>query len=633
MYDNSAKVTKSIADAAMKVMMGESQQPEVLSEELKGDQHKIDKNKNKKIDAEDFKILRGEKKVEEQASKKKIDKFHTNLDKLVHKSFGHSSDEMKKEEVEQIDELSKKTLGSYAKRAAYDTVTKAIDYGSNMDQSGSQHKELSKINKRERGVQKAIDRLTKEEVELTESHFKVGDKVKCKTSGMKGEVVKLDKEHGDDDEKYYTVKREDGKEMKMAPEDMTKLNEEAEQLDELSKDTLKSYADKSFDSYAKHVGKSRDAEDKSQLSHFLGKHKKGQKLASKSLQHRDKADKRWAGYEKASDRLSKEEVEIEEGTKVQVAPGRTRNIGTHGRAQGSAFGGTDWDKEESEKEDKPKTRRKYGARQNYTRSTRVNESFTDMLEMYNEGGVKALLQNLRNTEIEIEEEATNDEFKAELDKAQAKSEGREKANVAQALVTASKRFDEEVELEEGIKNVYHKIMAKRSQNKADHAFDMGDEKEFAKNVDKAEYHRVKAGGKPTKINTDPNKKSLTYREEVEQIDELSKDTLDSYTKKAKADKKHAQSQWYLGDRDDEDYQQKLDKIYAKRSAGLNRVKSRMKKEETELEERELSSSEKETKEKYVKGMKKGLQGFKQRYGDRAKEVMYATATKMAKKED
>jgi hypothetical protein len=31
-------------------------------------------------------------------------------------------------------------------------------------------------------------------------------------------------------------------------------------------------------------------------------------------------------------------------------------------------------------------------------------------------------------------------------------------------------------------------------------------------------------------------------------------------------------------------------------------------------------------------MKKGLSGFKARYGERAKSVMYATATKMAKKD-
>jgi hypothetical protein len=55
---------------------------------------------------------------------------------------------------------------------------------------------------------------------LSESHFKVGDKVICKDSGMKGEVVKLDKPDGAEDEKYYTVEREDGKKMKYAPNEL-----------------------------------------------------------------------------------------------------------------------------------------------------------------------------------------------------------------------------------------------------------------------------------------------------------------------------------------------------------------------------------------------------------------------------
>ena len=59
----------------------------------------------------------------------------------------------------------------------------------------------------------------------------------------------------------------------------------------------------------------------------------------------------------------------------------------------------------------------------------------------------------------------------------------------------------------------------------------------------------------------------------------------------------------------------------------------MKKEEVEqMDERTLSSDETEKKEKYIKSMKKGLSGFKERYGDKAKSVMYATATKMAKKD-
>jgi hypothetical protein len=48
-------------------------------------------------------------------------------------------------------------------------------------------------------------------------------------------------------------------------------------------------------------------------------------------------------------------------------------------------------------------------------------------------------------------------------------------------------------------------------------------------------------------------------------------------------------------------------------------------------ERSLSKDEEKDKEKYVKGMKKAKGDFKKRYGKDAEAVMYATATKMAKK--
>jgi hypothetical protein len=54
--------------------------------------------------------------------------------------------------------------------------------------------------------------------------------------------------------------------------------------------------------------------------------------------------------------------------------------------------------------------------------------------------------------------------------------------------------------------------------------------------------------------------------------------------------------------------------------------------EIDLEERSMTEPEMKKKEEIVKSMKKGMQGFKDRYGDRAKEVIYATATKQAMKE-
>lgn len=86
-----------------------------------------------------------------------------------------------KEEVEQIDELSKKTLGSYIKKASTDQYLKgqAVQYHTNKaqtadgafaKQSKEKHydaadKALKKASNRDTGIGRAVDRMTKEEVE------------------------------------------------------------------------------------------------------------------------------------------------------------------------------------------------------------------------------------------------------------------------------------------------------------------------------------------------------------------------------------------------------------------------------------------------------------------------------------
>jgi len=70
------------------------------------------------------------------------------------------------------------------------------------------------------------------------------------------------------------------------------------------------------------------------------------------------------------------------------------------------------------------------------------------------------------------------------------------------------------------------------------------------------------------------------------------------------------------------------------TAAMDLAKKTTTKEEVDLdEERHMTGSEKEKREKIVKSMKKGLAGFKDRYGNRAKNVMYATATKQAMKHE
>ena len=51
-----------------------------------------------------------------------------------------------------------------------------------------------------------------------------------------------------------------------------------------------------------------------------------------------------------------------------------------------------------------------------------------------------------------------------------------------------------------------------------------------------------------------------------------------------------------------------------------------------MKERSLTKGEQKEKERIVKGMKKAKDSFKDRYGDDAKAVMYATATKLAKED-
>lgn len=53
----------------------------------------------------------------------------------------------------------------------------------------------------------------------------------------------------------------------------------------------------------------------------------------------------------------------------------------------------------------------------------------------------------------------------------------------------------------------------------------------------------------------------------------------------------------------------------------------------DMKEAKMSDADMAERERIVKGMKKNLAGFKARYGERAKEVMYATATKQAMKEE
>jgi len=73
------------------------------------------------------------------------------------------------EEFEQIDELSKGTLGSYIKKAKGEAIGAANAMGMTRQSTNVHQNAEKKMIKRASGVNKAVDRLTKEEVELEEA--------------------------------------------------------------------------------------------------------------------------------------------------------------------------------------------------------------------------------------------------------------------------------------------------------------------------------------------------------------------------------------------------------------------------------------------------------------------------------
>ena len=296
-FDN--QKTRNVADVVAKILAGESakQEPQMLGEELVGNQHKIDANKNKKIDAHDFKLLRAQKDKEKANSQK----------------FGKDV----KEEVE----------------------------------------------------------------ELAESHFKVGDEVICKASGMEGEVVKVDpKGEG----KYYTVKREDGKMIKYAPDELKKDEEE----DEDEKEEMKEAA-----------GASKSKEEKF--------HMNLDKLVHKTFGH-SPAEKK---------EKMKEETEIDEA----MFPGT--------KEYEKKFGQSPQQKLKKKGDTVPTSQ---GEMKKTEKGVVHTRRFSEMISAYQEQGLKYI------AELSVEEEASQEEYVKEVKKSQNKSEGKEKAEVAKASVQAVK---------------------------------------------------------------------------------------------------------------------------------------------------------------------------------------------------
>jgi len=122
----------------------------------------------------------------------------------------HKNGQPMKEEVEEIDELSKGTLGSYVKKASSDMAVKlrsgsefdnkasAIEkqtnrgnmnnYASGREAEKNRDKAYGGYLKRKRGITKAVDKLTKEEVEVTEADDAIAKQIAAKKDAMQKQI-------------------------------------------------------------------------------------------------------------------------------------------------------------------------------------------------------------------------------------------------------------------------------------------------------------------------------------------------------------------------------------------------------------------------------------------------------------
>lgn len=247
-----------------------------------------------------------------------------------------------------------------------------------------------------------------------------------------------------------------------------------------------------------------------------------------------------------------------------------------------------------------------------------NESFIEKLKSLKENNLK-FVADIFN------EDSDSEQFKKELETAQkvasTKKTKEQEANTAKGFVQAVKNVDDikEETLDEATptrKQVKQAIGIARDKRYAG-----GNMTGAVKTMDKIN----KGLAQHPKVADELRKQN----EETEQLDEVSRKHFQQVADLIKGhdsqDKRNELAKHHAG-------------IFAKQNPRFNHKifykaagADIMHKEE--VNERKMTDDEKDKAEDIVKGMKKNLKGFKDRYGADAKKVMYATANKNAMKGD
>jgi len=304
---------------------------QAVSEALKGGQKKLDKNHNGKLDSQDFKMLRKEEDeyIEEKltkgdpASKWIHDFVHSDNPKFAGKSAKERQKQalaayyakQRNEEVEQVDEVSLKTkINAYKAASSPDAD---YNYGSKVHaQADRLRSKIAAKHGEKAGTHADRAAYGKPSTPATRSAEKAKSDplTKASSSTNKMRITKSGVANKQDQKSNAAIIKS-----RLGKHGKSNLPEELEQVDDLSKATLGSYIKKAANDvasksaavgrYAERSNKEADHRKKTGDTSGYQQGRKDSKFADKMF---DKSWKRRQGIKKATDKLTKEDVQIDE---------------------------------------------------------------------------------------------------------------------------------------------------------------------------------------------------------------------------------------------------------------------------------------------------------------------------------
>lgn len=273
-----------------------------------------------------------------------------------HKGIETAVSKLTKEESEQIDELSKKTLGSYVKKAADSTRTNVRWAARTGDRDAEDI-----VDKRRKGIEKAADKLTKEEIEMIEAKMAgvadgsmEGEKHMCATKVFHkewNEGTPIKTMHADPDAEglieWYDVMFDHGIERVMT-EDMEVLQAESHMH---SKKKMKEEAEEQIDEARGRPKKAGQMDytvhpiTKEKLMHNNPEHMKKIELLQKNkVLEKPKTE----ANQHIMNQLQKAKTSMQGGSTIQFTHGQAKHVsGTHAAKLLSKYAGMKPDEKEA----------------------------------------------------------------------------------------------------------------------------------------------------------------------------------------------------------------------------------------------------------------------------------------------